>query len=62
MTPIEEQVAIVDAMQPGLARLQRFPECGILRDDPDGVLEAVSDFLKHSAARASEPGVRSQKA
>lgn len=48
ITPVEEQQAIVDAMQPGLARLIRFPGCGhgVLRDDADALVATIADFVR----------------
>lgn len=47
ITPIEDQADIAAAIPAGLARLERFPDCGhgVFRDDPEQAFSRIRDFL-----------------
>lgn len=47
ITPIDDQVDILAALPPGLARLERFAACGhgAYRDQPERALAAIRSFL-----------------
>lgn len=49
--PVEDAEDILTALSHTRARLVRFPECGhgVWRDDPDGALRAIRDFLREVA-------------
>lgn len=53
ITPIAEQQEIVKALPHGLARLKAFPASGhgIVRDAPELMLDAISEFLEFSGTR-----------
>jgi proline iminopeptidase len=52
ITPVAELEHIVACMIPGRARLVRFAGCGhgVLRDNPDGLLDEVRKFVAESAS------------
>jgi proline iminopeptidase len=47
ITPVADQVDIVAALRPGLARHERFPGCGhgVFRDEPERALAVIREFV-----------------